>query len=846
MASFGKKELEEIAKRLAEQAALQEKLNNSVSEYAEGLKKVAEIQANIKHIAEQQAIIKEKEKQNTDRLAQLLKERNKGTKREIEDRKKEIKLLIDKIKLQRQGVEYSEQALKVLKEENAQLVEALGNVSKMNLALKASNEALKQVPGLLKKGYGKLKSYGVFDMDKSIRMAALEMGKVADAGSTFGKRIVAASTETQSMGIHVKDLAKMQANYSTELGRSVTLSQSGLEAMGEIAAGTMLGVDGAAALVAEMDRFNVSVESSRDIIEETVNMSEKMGINSTKVLKTLQNNLKMANKYHFKGGVQGMVKMAAQAAKFNMSMETTAGLADKLFDIEGAVEMSAQLNTMGGEWARLGDPMKLMYQARNDMEGLQTSIIDATAGMADFNKTTGEFEFSGLELHRMRELEKITGISAEEMANMAKSKAKFAKISGDLGFSVAGDPEMKEFIENSAVFNKDTKQFEIQLSGSEKAIPVKELTETHKKIMIADAKALRERAEASQTFDEQLGNMFENIKVLLLPVLEGLNKAMPSIQKAFKDFMKSGIAEKIKEAAKFLGDTVGALLGWMVNNPIATLIGGVLFASAAWIASGYMLAKGFMAGTSGFGSMFGGKGGGLGSMFGGKGGKGGVNMQRAPKGGITHGGKTYKGGQMYNAGKGGGMKGMSGMKGMGVGLGLGAASMGIDYGRGMMEDPDSAGGKAMGIGSSALAGAGMGMMFGPWGAAIGGLIGGIYGAVNEFSDTSEPVQSTIGLNDGVIMDGKITPFNQKDDVLKFQKTGGAIDKAVATGGAGMSLGGTSKVHITFDEIKVTSDGSSAKIDLEKDTAFINQLASKIKEALSKTANGGVLSPNPST
>jgi hypothetical protein len=89
-------------------------------------------------------------------------------------------------------------------------------------------------------------------------------------------------------------------------------------------------------------------------------------------------------------------------------------------------------------------------------------------------------------------------------------------------------------------------------------------------------------------------------------------------------------------------------------------------------------------------------------------------------------------------------------------------------------------------------------------------------------------------------------IDKKDDILKFQKTGGAIDKAVATGGVGVSAGGTTNIHISFDEIKVTSDGSSAKIDLEKDTAFINQLASKIKESLSKTANGGVLSPNPST
>ena len=124
----------------------------------------------------------------------------------------------------------------------------------------------------------------------AIRMAGMEMGKIADSSTSFGKSIKKASSSTAFMGIHIKDIAKMQSTYSTELGRSVELSQEGMVAMGEIAAGTMLGAEGGAALVAEMDRFNISVKDSRDMIEETVNMSQKMGINSTKVLKTLQNN----------------------------------------------------------------------------------------------------------------------------------------------------------------------------------------------------------------------------------------------------------------------------------------------------------------------------------------------------------------------------------------------------------------------------------------------------------------------------------------------------------------------------------------------------------------------------
>lgn len=842
MASFGKKELDEIAKKLAEQAELQEKLNNSVSAYAAALKKVAELQANIKHIEEQKAILIENEKKNQSELTKLKAKLLTATKAEKKVIKEQIDDLKKKILLQKTGISYAEEALKLEREKKDQLVESLGNVNKLNMALKASNQALSAVPGLIKKGFGILKSTGLFDMDKSIRMAALEMGKVESSSTSFGKSIGNAADSTTMMGVNIKELSKMQANYSTQLGRSVMLSEDGMIAMGELAAGTMLGVDGASSLVAEMDRFNISVEGTRDMIEETVNMSEKMGINSTKVLKTLENSLKMANKYHFKGGVEGMVKMAAQAAKFNMSMETTAGLADKLFDIEGAVEMSAQLNTMGGEWARLGDPMKLMYQARNDMEGLQTSIIDATAGMADFNKTTGEFEFSGLELHRMRELEKITGISAEEMANMAKSKAKFEKISGELGFSVAGDPEMKEFIENTAVFNKDTKQFEIKLSGSEKAIPVKELTASHKQMMIADAKSLKERAEASQTFDDTLNNTIDLFKQALLPVLDGLNKQLPAIQGMIKSLKDNGWIDKLKTFAKTVGDIAGKVLGLMIEWPkttLALLVGAKIFGPLIqWYANGKALGAGFNSVAGGMGGA-GGGGGSLGSSKG--------LLGKTAR-------NTMKGGGL--SGKMGGFgRGMAG-KGMGIGaLGM-IGGMALDYGRGMLDDQNSVGGKAMGVAGGALSGAGTGAMIGSVipivgtaaGAIIGGLIGGIYSAVEEFGGDGGGVQQGVSqLHDGVMMDGKITAFDKKDDVLKFQKKGGAIDKAIATGGAiSGGGGGTTNIHISFDELKVTSDGSSGKIDLSTDSAFIRELATKIKESLSQTANGGVLNPNPST
>lgn len=849
--AFNEEELKRIAKLLQEQGKMQDHLNESMRNYTEHLKKIAAMQQNIKHISQQVNKLKAEEKDLTKDLEALIKDRNKGTQAEIEARRKEIKLLIDKIKAKRISVNLTEEELDKLKEINKEYVEQARNVNKVNLGLKEGAKMLQAVPGLIRKGYGQFKGLGLFEIEKSAKVAALELGIVSKNANGFRQNLYDTAKSTFDIGIHTKELAKIQGQYSSELGTSTQLSKEGLVAISEIAQGTMLGVEGAAAFAAEMYKFNVSAADSGKYVEDIVKMSQKMGINSNKVLKSLQDNLKMANKYHFKGGIEGMAKMAAKAEKFRISMDSVSGMADQLFDIEGAVEMAARLNTMGGEWAKLGDPMKLMYQATNDMEGLQDSVINATAGMADFNATTGEFEFSSLEMRRMRELEKITGISAENMAEMAKNKAKFSKVRTQMAGTGISD-EMMEFVEAQAQFNKKSGKFEVKLEGVKEAIPVDKLSKVNEKALKDTQKSLRERAEAQQTFDDLLQSTIEQMKELLIPVLKGINDAMPQMRQMVKSMMNSGLAEKISEAARTIGNIVGGALkflskfpGGIVTGLVAAFAGLGLFKLYMWYKNGEMLGRGFLATTGGgFG---GGSGGGGDFSLGGGKGKGGLTGGRSTagrRGIISKFGNGRVGKSIAGAGK--FMKG-----GLGIGLATEALSMGLDYGRDSLDSPNGQLGKAMGVGSSALSGAGYGAMIGSVipgiGTAIGALIGGIggaiYGAVNEYSDKTHGVEGKI--NDGILADGKITPIDSKDKVFEISKPGGAYDKA-ANSQSNTSTTSEIKLHISFDELKVSAGNDVGKIDLENDSAFIRELATKVKEALSRTANGGVLSPNPST
>lgn len=81
------------------------------------------------------------------------------------------------------------------------------------------------------------------------------------------------------------------------------------------------------------------------------------------------------------------------------------------------------------------------------------------------------------------------------------------------------------------------------------------------------------------------------------------------------------------------------------------------------------------------------------------------------------------------------MMGAASMRNMGIGMGLGIAGMGLNMAASGME----AGGARTAVGTlgGAATGAGMGMMFGPWGALIGGVAGGLFGLIGELKASRE-------------------------------------------------------------------------------------------------------------
>jgi hypothetical protein len=394
-------------------------------------------------------------------------------------------------------------------------------------------------------------------IDHAVRDISVNMGLTSSQMATFSKNTAYAAVETAKLGIGVDEVIRLQQSMGEGLGKNLILTRDQIKGVAEMAKGTNLGVEGVSAMAEGFSSFGVNLDTMRDRVEGVFQSTQKLGLNSAKVIKTISDNLKTAQKYNFKDGSKSLDEMAKRAVSVKMDLSSVFGLADKLFELEGAVELSAQLQVLGGSFAALGDPMQLIYQARNDMEGLQKSLVEATKGVAMFDKATGEFKIPAAELQRLRKVAEATGLSIDEMTQSALELAKQDKAMSQLANAFKYSPDQRQAIANLAQVGKDGVLKIVTSDGTTKALSA--LGELEIEKILGESSSLEKAAKSRMTFLDMLKNIGNVFTSKLFPVLESISQ----------NLMKDGLLEKLQGVADkiagflselFTGDNVNKMI----------------------------------------------------------------------------------------------------------------------------------------------------------------------------------------------------------------------------------------------------------------------------------------------
>lgn len=481
-------------------------------------------------------------------------------------------------------------------------------------------------------------------MDGAARKVTIQLGMSYTRMEQFRNVSVQAAEGLSTMGLEWEAAGEILGAYNEETGRQLYLTSETVVAMGQLSKRIGMSHQEMAGLAGQMESFGMGTASSAKMIEGIADMSDRMGVNTGKVIKKVQQNIGLLNRLNFKGGVMGMAKLAAYAEKYKLSMEGAAGFAEKVMRPEGAIDAAANLQVLGGSLAKLGDPFQLMAQARNDPEAFAKSIVEATGSVAQLNKATGHFEVSAYQMDRLREVSETTGMSLEDLVGTAKQAGKMdmfgdsLKIKGDdkeFLSSLMDSDQMGAFV----VDNKGTKQYLDKLSETQQQGLVKQLQ--------ADKDGSKARALESQSTQELLDNSIKALQSKFLPAIKDLDDKFgrPLVKYFAKQAM--ALAQALEKFIYWIPFIVAGLAILQVVIPVLKTGFTILSVLAKGIGS---LGKGLGGLLKGKGSVAESVGGGQGKVY--KGGQFTPGGGRAPKGGTTvGGGQSGAAGQAGKAGQ---------------------------------------------------------------------------------------------------------------------------------------------------------------------------------------------------
>ena len=334
-----------------------------------------------------------------------------------------------------------------------------------------------------------------------------------------------------------EELIKMQGKYSEVLGRNVQLTSEQKKDM--LAMEAIIGEDNMMDIANNLENFGMGMSDSAAFVKKTFDTATKSGIAASKLTKTIQENIKRAQNYTFKNGLDGLTSMAKKAIQLKTDMSLVDGFIDKTSTVEGAISTGANLQVLGGSYAMGSDPLSMLYDSLNNVEGMFDRAVGMAQGKVFYNDKTGNFEMGAMDRYIMKQAATQMGIDPSKMIDVAFRKASLDKIEGQVktNKNISNDKEMVELVKNLATW--DNGKAVVNIDGKDKAVSA--LTKDDKS-----------KLEAMQRTDSQ------NLQEMAIN-LRSMNDIMSGVQKEKQNeqanIMK-GIGEKI---TNYLKNSTGLL-----------------------------------------------------------------------------------------------------------------------------------------------------------------------------------------------------------------------------------------------------------------------------------------------
>lgn len=364
--------------------------------------------------------------------------------------------------------------------------DAMLNVGKV---AKSGMLALVEGAGQFSKGVDLLETQGV-QLQNAFGVSRQRMEE-------FKTLVADVAPSLAAIGVSETEFANTIINVTKELGGVATLSA---EAITDIQAAAQVTNQDVGGLARNFREVGISMYDVGETMRDVADYAKRVGVPVSAVAENVVKNMDKINLYSFQGGVDGLTKMAAQASRLGVNMDTVFTLAEDLFSPEKAIQYSAALQRLGVTSNGLLDPLRSMDMAQNDPEALQKELVNLTKDFVRFSEENNKFEIMPGSQRRIREIANELNIPAKELTKMGIQAAEFDKKLQQLNIpDLAGDEETKELIASMAQLKDGVATLTV------KNIQTGEVTyKTPDQLTASDIESLRYQEEESSKSIEQL------------------------------------------------------------------------------------------------------------------------------------------------------------------------------------------------------------------------------------------------------------------------------------------------------------------------------------------------------
>ena len=374
------------------------------------------------------------------------------------------------------------------------------------------------------------------------------LGLTGELSKSFRDTLIESTPAAAELGYDIGNITDMMTTLSEKTSKFSLISSNTLDQSFKTSRAFGMTLPQLSEAFSEFEKVGYGAADTLDKINSAGLKSASLGLNSKKTTQDLKANIEKLNEYGFKNGIDGLNRMVQKSAEFRMNMSETFKVAEKVMNPESAIELTANMQMLGGAIGDLNDPLKLMYMATNNVEGLQDALHGAAAGLATYNTEQKRFEITGANLRRAQEMAKTLGVDYKEFAKGAIA-AQERIIANDVllskGFDI--DDKDKEFLTNLSSMKDGEMQIVVPKSlsddiknqlgvGKDNEIKLSELTSTQVDIL----KKYQDQLEGKTA--EQMAN----------EMLSETKKMSNSLEALAKSFAISGKREMFGKEGELL------------------------------------------------------------------------------------------------------------------------------------------------------------------------------------------------------------------------------------------------------------------------------------------------------